>query len=132
MTIHKKELKNFIAFGDAVREALSAYDVDKNTPGQACARGTLTARFNSFRTIASALEAREPSEKDCAELKAAINTFNWLKSDSYVTKDFADLEITVAQTVFADEHPDTGIVGSTSFDNAMTVLIRAVESVVLT
>jgi hypothetical protein len=64
VTISTAVLEPFIVYGDAVLSALRGYGVPDEKSGVACARGTLTARLNTLRVIAAALESREASGKD--------------------------------------------------------------------
>lgn len=131
MAFTKTILDQFIAYGDGVFFALNGYDVHEDKMGRACARGTLTARLNSLRVMSAALETREPNDKDKAELVALVSTLNWLKTDTYVTKDLDGLEITIGETPFATDHPSAAVVGDTDFASAISGLIRGVTDVVL-
>lgn len=132
MAISKSKLDQFLELGNAVFEAISAYDVPSGKPGVACARGTMTARLNALRIVSGALEVREPTAKDTLEFNGAVSTLNWLKSDAYVNKEFEGIHIAIPTIQFATDHPTIGIVGDSDYRSAITLLARVISEVVLT
>jgi hypothetical protein len=129
VAIGKVVLDQFISYGDAVLSALRGYGVPDEKTGVACARGTLVARLNSLRVIATALETRDPTAKDDFELAGMASTVKWLQSDTYVTKDFGGVELTILDTPFTEAYPNIGITGETDFTSAMTSLVRSLDEV---
>ncbi len=113
----------------AVRSALEDYDIPEGRRGIACARGTLLSRQNSLSLMADALKTREVTTADTNDLAFTVRTLTWLRTDDYVTKDFAGVELTVAPTQLVADYPAIGMAGPTDFETAMTLLIRGLTDV---
>ena len=130
MAITKSTVDAFVEVLEAVRTGTNHFEVPEK-PGIACAKGTLTARTNAVRLIAAQLETRDPTPADEQAFIMTLNTLKWLATDSYAVKDFVDVDLPIPATPLANERPDLVQSGAMTYEPAMTMLIKTLETTIL-
>jgi hypothetical protein len=60
-----------------------------------------------------------------------VSALTWLTSDTYVTKDFAGIDLTVLDTGFAAAHPTVGTSGETDFVSLIISLVHGLDDILL-
>lgn len=124
-------VKEFLDLMVSVRQTFDQYLLDTDLHGVACAAGTLTARINNLKVIVGAFEDREPNPKDRFELSSLASSLEWLRTDAWITKDFAGVNLPLPLTAFATNHPGIAMSGEITYQEAITMLNRSVREVVL-